>query len=313
MILRWMTWIVRVALGVFLGVWICAVAWADLGLQDVRIAQIDVDGDGVLEVIAGGRIGPALAFDVPFTARQAGVGVYRVSGQLLQPICKRNDLYVVRDVGGGDVDGDGVDEVVTVGMGVLKVFDVLQGTLVEIAHVPLGNDWTDRVLVDDTDGDGRVEVGVIGYRIDVGAEIGQSEVVFWEWMGGGLQHDYSFVLDGHIGDLCAVLAEDGQRWVAAEVGMGDEGGDIHILSPQGQVLWQTPITDDRIRALSLDARQSRLAVGGINGQVWGVTLTPQGLVRQDLGTRVRGFSSLIWDVDRLLLFSKHTGLHFLRF
>lgn len=84
-----------------LGVLVCHTAWADLGLQDVRIAQVDVDGDGVFEVIAGGRIGPAQAFDVPRNARQAGVGVYRVSGQLLQPLCERADLFVVRDVGGG--------------------------------------------------------------------------------------------------------------------------------------------------------------------------------------------------------------------
>lgn len=302
------------------GVWVLlfcfsfgGVAWGDLGGQQVRMARADVDGDGVWEVIAGGRIGPAVAVDVPRFLRRAGVGVYRVDGDLLQPLCERNDLYVVNDVAGGDVDGDGLDEVVVVGMGLVRVFDVVGGQLAEIARVDLPNEWTDRVMVGDVDGDGLAEVGVTLYAVDFGAEIGRSEVFFLQWTGAGLTKKFEFVIDGHVGDLCAMAFEDGRPLIALEVGFGDEGGEIQLLSGQGgHVIWRGNMTEERVRALSLDAQMAQLAIGGIDGRVYLVRLLPTGLLSQQVIQRTPGFSGLAW-VSSMLLFSNRSGIQTLRF
>lgn len=290
-----------------------SVAWGDLGLQNVRMARADVDGDGVLEVIAGGRIGAAVAVDVPRLLRQAGVGVYRVAGDLLQPICERQDLNVVADVAGGDVDGDGDDEVVVVGMGHLRVLDVVGGAFVEVARIALPSDWTDRVMVGDVDGDGNAEVGVTLYAIDRESEKGRSEVLFLQWTGAGFSKKFEFVIDGHVGDLCTMAFEDGRPVVALEVGIGDEGGAIQLLSGQsGQVIWQGNMTDERVRALSLDAQLTQLVIGGIDGRVHLARLSPNGLLSQQVIQQTPGFSGVVW-MSQVLLFSNRSGIQTFRF
>jgi len=266
-----------------------------------------------LEVIAGGRIGQAVAVDVPRMLRQAGVGVYRVDSDLLQPLCERHDLNVVADVAGGDIDGDGDDEVVVVGMGHLRVFNIVGGQFVEMARIDLPSEWTDRVLVGDVDGDGVSEVGVTLYDIDREAEKGRSEVLFLQWTGAGLTRKFGFGVDGHVGDLCAMAYEDGRPLLALEVGIGDEGGEIQLLSGQGgQVIWRGNMTDERVRALSLDAEFTQLAIGGIDGRVHLARLLPTGLLSQNIIQRTPGFSGLAW-VSSVLLFSNHRGIQTLRF
>jgi len=294
--------------------YLCGISWGDLGLQDVRVARADVDGDGIMEVVAGGRIGRALAADVPRVARQAGVGVYRVTGELLHPICERRDLFVVADVAGGDVDGDGVDEIVVVGMGHLIVFDVTDGQLVEMAQMTLPGDWTDRVMVGDVDGDGRVEIGVTVYRIENGAEMGRSDVIFLQWANRRLEKRFEIGLEGHVGDLCALTTADGQHFVALEVGLGDEGGDLRVLSgPSGRVFWRGEMTKGRVRALSLDAQSTNLVIGGVDGRVWTATLSTNGLSNPNAVHRFLGISGLVLMPDQLLLFSNRIGLQMLRF
>lgn len=307
-------WVLRFVLPIFVLHLLLDVVCADLGLKDVRIARADVDGDGVFEVLVGGRLGPALAVDVPRVGRQAGVGVYRAEGDFLRLICERNDLHVVTDVGGGDVDGDGVDEVVVVGMGVLSVFDVTQGQLVEIAHITLASAWTDRVMVGDVDGDGQMEVGVTVYDIGHNTEMGRSEVVFLHWTGKTLQHKMKFALDGHVGDLCAVKSMDGRSFVALEVGWGDEGGEVQIVSPHdGYAVWRNDMTDGHLRALHLDAQLGRLAIGGVDGRVWVAQVTSNGLVRQERFQQNTRFSGFVWMPDMLLLLSREWAVHWLRF
>ena len=308
-----MAWLMRL-LGVLL---FCCFwdggAWGDVGFQNVRMARADVDGDGVWEVIAGGRIGSAVAVDMPRVLRQAGVGVYRVEGGLLQPICERHDLNVVADVAGGDVDGDGDDEVVVVGMGHLRVLDVVDGVFVEVAHIALPSDWTDRVMVGDVDGDGQVEVGVTLYAVDRDSEKGRSEVLFLQWTGVGFTKKYEFVIDGHVGDLCAMAFADGRPLVALELGFGDEGGEIQLLSGRnGQVIWRGNMTDERVRALSLDAQLTQLVIGGIDGRVHMTRLSPNGLLSQNAIQHTPGFSGVVW-MSHLLLVSNHSGIQTFRF
>ena len=287
---------------------------ANLGLKDVRIARADVDGDGVFEILAGGRLGPALAFDVPRSARQAGVGVYVMDGDFLRPVCERGDLQVVADVAGGDVDGDGVDEVVVVGMGVLRVFDVVQRQLVEAGRVTLPNEWTDRVMVADVDDDGHFEVGVTVYDIGANAEMGRSEVIFWQWSGQTLQQKMVFNLDGHVGDLCAVRSVNGQSFVVLEVGAGDEGGELQVVSPRdGRTIWQGRVTPEQMRALHLDGQANRLAIGGVDGRVVMAQVMANGLVRQDVFQRTAQFSGFVWMPDMLVVLSQEWIVHRLQF
>jgi hypothetical protein len=290
------------------------ISWAEFGLQNVRVARADVDGNGTYELIAGGRIGWAQAADIPAANRSAGVGVYRVEKGLLQPLCERRDLHVVADVAGGDVDGDGIDEVVVAGMGLLTVFEVVNHQLVEIARASLPGDWTDRVMVGDVDGDGQVEVGVTSYSIDSGAEVGRSKVTFFQWANGTLEKRFQFDVSGHIGDLSAMETDDGQGLLALEVGMGDEGGEVRVLSGQnGQVVWAGEMTTGRVRALSLDSHGTKLVIGGVDGRVWTATLGPTGLSAPGMVHRAIGITGLAWMPNQLLTFSNRLGLQMLGF
>ncbi|MBT3604780.1 MAG: hypothetical protein HN521_17100 [Candidatus Latescibacteria bacterium] len=292
----------------------CGVSWCDLGLRDVRVARADVDGDGIAEVVAGGRLGRAPAVDAPRSVRQAGIGVYRVAGNFLHPICERDDLFWVSDVAGGDVDGDGVDEVVAVGLGHVMIFDVVGDQLVEIGHEILENDWTDRVMVADVNGDGRVDVGVTVYHIDPGAEMGRSEVRYFSWANTRLEKHFEFEIDGHVGDLCGVTNERGEVIVALEVGTGDEGGEIQMWSGRsGRVFWRGDMTNGRVRALSLDAQAAQLVIGGVDGQVWMSHMTSFGLSPARELQHRWGLSGLLLLPQRLLTLSNRMGLQLLRF
>jgi len=292
----------------------CGVSWCDLGLRDVRVARVDIDGDGTVEVVAGGRIGQAVAVDVPRNNRKAGIGVYRVDGALLQLICEREDLFWVADVAGGDLDGDGIDEIVAVGLGHVMIFDVVGNRLVEIGHEILEHHWTDRVMVGDVDGDGRVEVGVTVYDIAQGAEIGRSEVRFFSWVQTRLESSFVFFVDGHVGDLCGVTAARGETYVALEVGVGDEGGEIQMrVGHTGRVFWRGDLTVGGVRALSLDARETQLVIGGIDGQVWMSQVTSFGLSRANVFQHAVGLSGVLLLSDRLMTLSNRMGLKILRF
>lgn len=245
---------------------------ADVGFQKVRFARGDVDGDGMVEIIAGGRVGDPVAVDVPRGVRRAGVGVYRANGQLLEPLAVRDDLQVVQDVAAGDLDGDGRAEVVTVGMGRLTVFGWAQDGLTEKARVSLGGVWTDRVAIGDVDGDGRAEIAATVYRVGVDAEIGHTRVIIYRWAGNALVEDRNWMMRLHVGDITS--AADG--WIV-EVGAGEESGELQGLNANGWPIWQISAAG-RSRALSLDVLGDRLAVGRVTGSlsVYGlVTGQPQ--------------------------------------
>ena len=235
--------------------------WADVGFQKVRFARGDVNGDGVVEVIAGGRVGDPVSVDVPRVARRAGVGVYRINGQLLEPLGVRNDLQVVQDVAAGDLDGNGRVEVVTVGMGRLTVFGWGQDGLTEKTRVSLEGVWTDRVTTGDVDNDGRAEVAATIYRVGADAEIGHTRVVIYRWAGNTLVEDRNWMVGLHVGDITG--ASDG--WIV-EVGAGEESGELQGLNANGWPIWQVSAAG-RPRALSLDVLGDQLAVGRVDGSL----------------------------------------------
>jgi hypothetical protein len=239
----------------------CGEVCGESGFQKVRFARGDVNGDGIVEVIAGGRVGEPVSVDVPRGGRYAGIGVYRANGSLLEPLGVRNDLQVVHDVAVGDLDGDRRAEVLTVGMGRLTVFGWAEDGLTEKARVSLGGFWTDRVAAGDVDGDGRAEIAVTIYRVGVDAEIGHTRVVIYRWAGNRLVEDRNWMMRLHVGDI--TFASDG--WIV-EVGAGEESGELQGLNAEGWPRWQVSAAG-RPRALSLDVLDDRLAVGRVDGSL----------------------------------------------
>ena len=86
-------------------------------IEQVRLARADFDGDGVADVVAGGRIGPFVSADTPIERRRARVEILDGAVSIGRPLASTSDLNVVSDVAAGDLDGDGEPEIVVVGGG----------------------------------------------------------------------------------------------------------------------------------------------------------------------------------------------------
>ena len=263
---------------------------AQVGFYDVRFARCDVDGDGVWEVVAGGRMGPALPVDAPRHLHQGGVGIFRASGNMLHMLSTRQDLHAILDVAAGDIDGDGRDEIATVGLGQLTIFAFQQDQLKTRLVVDLEGLWTDRVVIDDVDGDGRDDVGVTVYEMEDQAEIGQTTVVFYRWQGSRLLPFRRLLVDQHVGDLCVV-----SNHLVMEVGSGDEGGQARMYGlTDGIEHTRTLLTQNGVRVLSLDTQDTRLIAGSIDGLLGMFDVVPTGLVFVGRQTVERGIKSLVW-------------------
>ena len=265
-----------------------------------RFASGDIDGDGRDEIVAGGRVGRFMHVDAPLFSRRARVDVYRQAGQLLQPVGSAPDLHAVEDVTVGDVDGDGRDEIIAVGLGRLILLAWNKGGISVRRIEPLAQDWTDRVAAGDLDGDGRDEVAVTLYDIDADAEMGRTRVIFYKWQATAFEEWQALDVPFHVGDLAlGNLDGAGGQELLLETGAGDEGGDARLYHWQGGrcvETWRGPVTDGGRRALNLSMRAGSpglVAVGATDGGVRLFAYDGSGLHLTGRGPEGHPLSSLL--------------------
>lgn len=240
-----------------------------------RFARGDVNGDGIDEVIVGGRVGPFRRVTDPVLASQARVEVYIQNGWLLELLWRSPELHVVKDVAAGDLDGDGHAEVVAVGSGRIMLLG-LRGDRLEVTQVvDLPSQWTDRIEAEDLDGDGRAEVIATLYQIESESELGSTEVVNYRWRAGSLEASEILKVPKHVGDLVVGDVDgDNRPELLLETGLGEEGGEVIVYrSSWGH--WneahRATATEGRVRALNLSllpGNPGLLGVGSTSGQIW---------------------------------------------
>lgn len=267
-----------------------------------RLAVGDLDGDGVDELIAAGRVGPFVAVTESDAMRRAALEVsslVRLPGgfRVERTVATYSLLNVVEDVGVGDLDGDGRDEIVVVGGGKVSVLALRQGRLeVEAEHALPGRLW--RVGLADVDDDGRDEmaVAVTGVAADDGDPV--ASVVTLYDVATHLSELASLRVDAHIGDLCfGDFDGDGRRQLALELGREEVGGIVQLYdASRGALLEQLTqqLTASGERALGLTAQrvgtQHRLALATVRGQL--LVARQRGLHLRVLGEQAMPVPSL---------------------
>ena len=240
-------------------------------MSKLRLASADLDGDGSVEILAAGRLGPFQSLTSPLGSRRARVEVYSTSGTLLHLLAACEDIHVADDIAGADLDADGRDEVLVIGAGRLSVLS-LQGEQLLVRHVvQLPCEWTHRVDAADVDGDGLVEVAVAAYDIGADGGIGNTALTIYRWTGSGLHALDEIAVRGHVGDLTFSLpAGSVSPQLILELGAGEEGGDGigYAFSGTGFVeAWQAPLARRPIRILHLSGLpgSDQLSASAVDG------------------------------------------------
>lgn len=215
-------------------------------IERARFAAADLDGDGRTELVIGGRLGPFRSAGSP-GALQVGV----VDGSSVRVANQAGGLPEIRDVGLGDVDGDGRVDAVTVGAGWLAVHTFENGRLAEAARLRLDSDWTDRVAV--TALAGVATVAVTEYDVKPDGDTGTTWVRGFAATDRGLEARWVFDVRGHVGDLTFVEST-GRTLLLLETGTGEEGGDIRVydVTETPRLTWAGRVGDGR-RCLAVEA------------------------------------------------------------
>lgn len=249
------------------------VAWGEtLKVGEIsrpRFASGDVDGDGIRELVIGGRVGPFRPVTDSPSSGRGRIEVYRREGRLFAPMGAGLDLNQVVDVACGDLDGDGTSEVAAVGGGRLVVFAWQAGSLGVRHAEALDGEWSDRVAAGDVDGDGRDELIVTLYAIGDEAELGQTSVVLYRLEAGRLRGHAQLDIPMHVGDL-AIAGPGGASGMGLvlEVGAGDEGGEGRVYRFAGGHFvktWGAPVTQEGTRALTVSGLGSLVAFLPVGG------------------------------------------------
>ncbi|HEX7839562.1 MAG TPA: VCBS repeat-containing protein [Kofleriaceae bacterium] len=163
----------------------------------------DLDGDGTLELVAGGFSGEA-------KGRRSTILVYRQHGESWEPLAEAGwddgAGSTVRNVQIADVDGDGRLDIVALGRvgptsheakARLAVFDLQDGKLVERAEIQWQSGRYTHgygLAVADLDGDGKPEIATGGFQFDGTRETGYVRV--WSMSSGKLELRAQTTLDG---------------------------------------------------------------------------------------------------------------------
>ncbi|HAA78513.1 TPA: hypothetical protein DCE37_25730 [Candidatus Latescibacteria bacterium] len=226
-----------------------------------RGVSTDLDRDGKYELIVGGVVAN-------------GRGLIRVGQIHNRSVRLVSELPVeveVRDVATGDIDGDGMPEILTIGAGHLRAYRIEMGEPVALTGRRLRTAWTDR-LSSLTVSDG-VWIASTDYRVERDQDVGETKITGWVATDGQIEQMWSIDIDAHVGDLVLVSKGD-DVFLVLESGTGDEGGDIRVYNVTGhpRQVWTHRLTDGvRCRALEV-TEGNRVAIQpyGGSGSLWQV-------------------------------------------
>ena len=218
----------------------------------LRSALADLDGDGNVEVILGGRLGAHRSVGGARGLLQIG----EIRAGYVRILAEGGRGGVIRDVAIGDYGRNGRLDVFAVRDGLLQVYAYENSRLVPIGEQSLGSEWTDRVAV--LTGARETLVAVTEYSVPPDRDVGVTTVRGFRVSGGNFAEVWSLRIDAHVGDLTLLGGES--NYLILETGAGDEGGDVIVFALSGgtnapSVVWSGRVTDGR-RCFTLEAATS---------------------------------------------------------
>ncbi|SVE35562.1 uncharacterized protein METZ01_LOCUS488416, partial [marine metagenome] len=224
-------------------------ALAGQALEASRSIAADLDHDGELEVITGGRIGPFLSGGGQGGAIQIG----DLHGGRVEIIARVTGITVIRDLAIGNHVAHGDFRVFSVGDGWLRAHRYESGSLLEVAALQLASHWTDRIAVLNRKTTSLVVVTEYVIRPD--ADVGETVVRAFEARAESLQEIWYLTISAHIGDL-AFVGKGDRSHLILETGTAEEGGDILVFEISGGsqpiLTWSGRMTQGS-RCLSIEA------------------------------------------------------------
>jgi hypothetical protein len=246
----------------------------DSSISVPRFGEGDLDGDGRMELVVGGRVGGFRALTDPMGTGQARVEICRIGETGMALLARSANLEALNDLAVGDLDGDGAAEIVAVGDFYLHVLAYAQGRLTLRYSEALASGRFMRVECADLDGDGTAEIAIAESRPQPGAEVRPTDIHFYRFKDT-LERLGGISIEGHVGDMClGDLDGDGRVELVLEQGAEEIGGLIsgyRIYGQETRLLFTRQVTQEYQRILNMAARFAAggalVALGDIRGEV----------------------------------------------